>query len=130
MTEAEIVEDTVEDIAVPGARYTVFITMHSEGATTFFDWERQLEELRGVLADHIYNSDWDYTQVYGPDAQGFSTPSIAIRASLTGEKLRSLMKELESEELRTWMPCVDIFVATKLNDDSGRFFEVMELAAA
>lgn len=95
-----------------GGNFLVFITMHSDPAMSFFDWERSLEELRGVLADHIYAADWGVTQVYGPDAQQFSTPAICVKASMTPDRLRLMLNELESPAFKVWLSRVDVYVAT------------------
>ena len=87
---------------------TVYVTMHASGEMSLFDWDRNLEELRAIIGHVVSADEWDKVHVYGPDAQGFSYPSLAVRIRVTIADLNRFIAEVAKVD--PWLPAVNFDV--------------------
>lgn len=101
---------------------TVYVTMHASGEMSLFDWERNLEELRAVIGHVVSADEWDKVHVYGPDSQGFSFPSLAVRIRVTIADLNRFIAEVA--KIDPWLPTVNfdvVGIAAKV--EGGKYSE-------
>ena len=87
---------------------TVYVTMQASGEMSLFDWERNLEELRAIIGHVVSTDEWDKIHVYGPDSQGFSYPSLAVRIRVTVADLNRFIAEVAKVD--PWLPTVSFDV--------------------
>lgn len=97
-------ETTGTGTRLPEKNVQVFVTMHATPEMTLFDWERNLEELRHAIGHAVPESDWSSVRVYGPDAQGFNQPSIAIYLDVNPGAFDVLVNAIGRAE--DWLPPV------------------------
>lgn len=72
---------SVRTVTSPNAQF--LISMKARSDMTIFDWRRQVEELRDLVALHVDDEDWPGFDVYGPDNEGFGAPGVALTCTMS-----------------------------------------------
>ena len=76
-------------VNVPTDLLHIFLTVHASPDMTVFNWQREVEELRAIVAFHVPVNLWEFLNFYGGD-NDFSLGAVAFEFRLPTETVDAM----------------------------------------